>query len=149
MGFFSDLLEAEDALSSIKFTLTPVIMSDLEKGYVGARALESNIDRYGAGKWETYQRSIKGFAGIFGSVIRRAAEQLEPPGQKEKGISQEKGRWRTKIFKYYETGEHDKAWKIYNDWNNKRPTNPFMFEEVNYAAYYQYLARKAAEAANP
>ena len=149
MGFFSDLLEAEDALSSIKFTLTPVIMSDLEKGYAGARALESNIDRYGAGKWETYQRSIKGFAGIFGSVIRRAAEQLERPKQKEKGISQEKGRWRTKIFKYYETGEHDKAWKIYNDWNNKRPTNPFMFEEVNYAAYYQYLARKAAEAANP
>ena len=149
MGFFSDLLEAEDKLSALKFTLTPVIMSDLEKGFAGARALESNIEKYGAGNWVTYQRSLKGFAGIFGGMIRSLMENFEPPGQKEKGISQEKGKWRTKIFEYYESGEDRKAWQIYNDWNRKRPTNPLMLEEVDLAAYYKWRIRKAIEAAKP
>ena len=67
----------------------------------------------------------------------------------KKGISQEKGKWRTKIFEYYESGEDRKAWQIYNDWNSKRPTNPLMLEEVDLAAYYKWRIRKAMEAAKP
>ena len=46
VGFFSDILEAEDKLSAIKFFVTPVVLSDMEKAYVGTQSLANNIDKY-------------------------------------------------------------------------------------------------------
>ena len=149
MGFFSDILEAEDKLSSIKFFLTPVVLSDLEKGYSGAQALSSNIEKYGAENWDTYQRSIKGFAPIFGSVIRQAARRVETPGQKKKGISSAKGRLRTKIFEHYESGKNTQAFNLFGEWNSKRPSNPLLFEDINFSAYMVWRIRRLKEASNP
>jgi len=149
MGFFSDIFEAEDKLSSIKFFLTPVILSDLEKGYSGAQALSSNIEKYGAENWETYQRSIKGFAPVFGSIVRQAARRVETPGQKKKGISVAKGKLRTKIFEYYESGKNTQAFSLFEEWNSKRPSNPLLFEDINFSAYMVWRIRRLKEAANP
>tara|TARA_Y100000034_G_scaffold134291_1_gene202294 strand:- start:45 stop:3656 length:3612 start_codon:yes stop_codon:yes gene_type:complete len=152
MGFFSDILEAEDKLSSIKFFLTPVVLSDLEKGYSGAQALSNNIDKYLKGRtdsWDALQRSIKGFAPIFGSIVRQAARRVETPGQKKKGISSAKGDLRTKIFEYYESGEKTQAFNLFKEWNSKRPSNPLLFEDINFSAYMVWRIRKLKEASNP
>ena len=149
LGAFGDILEAEDKLSSVKFFLTPVVISDLEKGYAGSQALASNIEKYGAGDWDAYQRSIKGYASIFGSVVRQAAKRVEMPGQKEKGISVDKGKIRSKIFKHYENEKYTQASNLFNEWNNKRPSNPLLFENVNFASYMVWRIRKLKEEANP
>jgi len=152
MGFFSDILEAEDKLSAVKFFLTPVLLSDIDKAYAGTQALANNIDKYLDGdleSWDAFQRSIKGYASIFGSIPRQIAKQLETPGQREKGISSEKGSIRTKIFKYYEEGKYTQVSNLFNEWNKKRPSNPLLFEEVNMNAYVVWKIRKIKEAANP
>ena len=149
MGFFSDILEAEDKLSSVKFFLTPVVLSDLEKAYAGTQALSSNIEKYGAGDWDTYQRSIKGYASIFGGFVGQAAKRVETPGQKEKGVSVDKGKIRSKIFKHYEDKKYSQASSLFNEWNSKRPSNPLLFEDVNFASYMVWKIRKLKEEANP
>jgi len=152
VGFFSDILEAEDKLSAIKFFVTPVVLSDMEKAYVGTQSLANNIDKYLDGEmqsWDAFQRSIKGYASIFGSIVRQGAKRLETPGQREKGISVEKGRIRSKIFELYEEKKYTQASNLFNDWNKKRSSNPLMFEDVNLAAWYVWKARKLKEAANP
>ena len=77
------------------------------------------------------------------------AEKVETPGQKEKGISVEKGRVRTKIFKYYEEGKYKQASNLHNEWNKKRPSNPMLFEQINMSAYMIWKIKKQIEAANP
>ena len=152
VGFFSDILEAEDKLSAIKFFVTPVVLSDMEKAYVGTQSLANNIDKYLDGEmqsWDAFQRSIKGYASIFGSFVRQGAKRLETPGQREKGISVAKGRIRSKIFELYEEKKYTQASNLFNDWNKKRSSNPLMFEDVNFAAWFVWKARKLKEAATP
>lgn len=149
LGFFSDILDSEDVLSSLKFTLTPVVLSDLDKAYTGIESLQRNIEKYGAENWETYQRSVKGFAGLFGTSVKRFAERFETAGQKAKGISTEKGRIRSKIFEHYKEGNYKRAEKLYIQWNNKRESNPFTFEDISFPAYITWYARKEKERLNP
>ena len=152
VGFFSDILEAEDKLSAIKFFVTPVVLSDMEKAYVGTQSLANNIDKYLDGEmqsWDAFQRSIKGYASIFGSVVRQGVKSLETPGQREKGISGAKGRIRSKIFELYEEQKYTQAENLFNDWNKKRSSNPLMYEDVNFASWLVWKARKLKEAANP
>jgi len=152
IGFFSDILEAEDKLSALKFFITPVVLSDIEKAYGGTQALASNVEKYLDGNlesWDAFQRSIKGYSGIFGGVVREWAERAETPGQKEKGISAEKGKIRRKIFELYEEKKYTQASNLWNNWNKKRPSNPLFFEDINLAAYIVWKARKMKEAAKP
>tara|TARA_Y100001970_G_scaffold87327_1_gene110214 strand:- start:2483 stop:6064 length:3582 start_codon:yes stop_codon:yes gene_type:complete len=141
MGFFSDILDAEDKLAAIKFTLNPVVLSDMEKLYTGTRSLFDNVEEYGFNS-VGLQRSVKGYAGIFGSVIKQLAKRAEMPGQEKRGISNEKGKLRSKIFDYFLEGKKDKAKQLILDWNRKRGTNPFTMNDISSSDIYQYVVRK-------
>ena len=104
MGFFGDILDAEDKLAAVKFLVSPVMMSDMEKLYSGTRSLANNIDTFGLNT-VALQRSVKGYAGIFGSVPRHLARRVEMPGQEKKIISTEKGKLRSKIFDFILEGK--------------------------------------------
>jgi len=148
MGFFGDILDAEDKLAAVKFLVSPVMMSDMEKLYSGTRSLSNNIDTFGLNT-VALQRSVKGYAGIFGSVPRHLARRVEMPGQEKKIISTEKGKLRSKIFDFILEGKQKKAQQLIKDWNKKRRTNPFTTYDISDSDIYQYVARKARIKASP
>ena len=148
MGFFGDILDAEDKLAAVKFLVSPVMMSDLEKLYSGTQSLSNNIDTFGLNT-VALQRSVKGYAGIFGSVPRHLARRVEMPGQEKKIISTEKGKLRSKIFDFILEGKQKKAQQLIKDWNKKRRTNPFTTYDISDSDIYQYVARKARIKASP
>ena len=148
MGFFGDILDAEDKLAAVKFLVSPVMMSDMEKLYSGTRSLANNIDTFGLNT-VALQRSVKGYAGIFGSVPRHLARRVEMPGQEKKIISTEKGKLRSKIFDFILEGKQKKAQQLIKDWNKKRRTNPFTTYDISDSDIYQYVARKARIKASP
>ena len=148
MGFFSDLIESENKLRAIKFLVTPVVISDLEKMYSGTEYLFKNIDTYEFNSI-ALQRSIKGYAGIFGSVPKQAAKRLELPGQKKMRISGDKGRLRSEIFELFLKRRPQEAVKLILSWNKSRPTNPFTPYDISDSDMYQYVARKARIKATP
>ena len=148
MGFFSDLIEAENKLRAIRFLVTPVVISDLEKMYSGMEYLFKNIDTYEFNSI-ALQRSVKGFVGIFGSVPKQAAKRIELPGQKKMRISGEKGRLRSKIFELFLKKKTKEAVKLIRDWNKSRPNNPFTPYDISDDDMYQYVGRKARIKANP
>jgi len=148
LGFFSDILDAEDKLSAVKFAVNPVFLSDLEQMYKGLRGLAYNIDTFGVGK-DAISRSIKEFAPVFGGFARQAAKRFETPGQKEKRISVRKGRVRTKIFEAMLEGKHKSAYGTIKNWNKANPSNPFTAEDINEGEIYQFLARKQKIKAKP
>ena len=148
MGFFSDLIESENKLRAIKFLVTPVVISDLEKMYSGTEYLFKNIDTYEFNSI-ALQRSIKGYAGIFGSVPKQAAKRLELPGQKKMRISGDKGRLRSEIFELFLKRKPQEAVKLILSWNKSRPTNPFTPYDISDSDMYQYVARKARIKATP
>ena len=148
MGFFSDLIESENKLRAIKFLVTPVVISDLEKMYSGTEYLFKNIDTYEFNSI-ALQRSIKGYAGIFGSVPKQAVKRLELPGQKRMRISGDKGRLRSEIFELFLKRRPQEAVKLILSWNKSRPTNPFTPYDISDSDMYQYVARKARIKATP
>ena len=148
MGFFSDLIESENKLRAIKFLVTPVVISDLEKMYSGTEYLFKNIDTYEFNSI-ALQRSIKGYAGIFGSVPKQAVKRLELPGQKKMRISGDKGRLRSEIFELFLKRRPQEAVKLILSWNKSRPTNPFTPYDISDSDMYQYVARKARIKATP
>ena len=148
MGFFSDLIESENKLRAIRFLVTPVVVSDLEKMYSGMEYLSKNIDTFGFNSI-ALQRSVKGFVGIFGSVPKQAAKRVELPGQKKMRISGDKGRLRSKIFELFLNKKPQEAVKLVRSWNESRPRNPFTPYDIGDSDMYQYVARKARIKANP
>ena len=148
MGFFSDLIESENKLRAIRFLVTPVFISDLEKMYSGTEYLFKNIDTYEFNSI-ALQRSVKGYAGIFGSVPKQAAKRLELPGQKKMRISGDKGRLRSKIFELFLKKKPQEAVKLIRAWNKSRPSNPFTPYDISDSDMYQYVARKARIKATP
>ena len=148
MGFFSDLIDAEDKLAAIKFLVTPVMLSDMEKIYSGTESLLYNLDTWGFNSI-ALQRSVKGYADILGAVPKQAAKRIEPPGQKKRSISSQKGRLRTKIFDLFLEKKPKEARKHIIAWNKSRPSNPFTPYDISDSDIYQYVARKARIKANP
>ena len=148
MGFFGDILAAEDKLSAVKFFVSPVVLSDLEKLYAGTQAFAYNIDTFGLNT-DALQRSVRGYAGIFGTVPKQLAKRVETRGQEKKIISTEKGRLRTKIFDLILKGKQKQAQSLIIDWNKKRKQNPFTAYDISHSDIYQYVARKAKIKASP
>ena len=148
MGFFSDLIDAENKLAAIKFLVTPVMFSDMEKIYSGTESLLYNLDTWGFNSI-ALQRSVKGYADIFGAVPKQLAKQIELPGQKKRSISSQKGRLRTKIFDLFLEKKQKEARKHIIAWNKSRPSNPFTPYDISDSDIYQYVARKARIKATP
>jgi len=148
LGMFSDILDAEDKLSSIKFLVNPVFFSDLEQIYKGFRGLAYNVDTFGFGS-DAIKRSIKDFAPVAGGFARQLAKRAETPGQKEKRFSVRKGRVRSKVFEMMLEGKNEQAYKTIQNWNESTPSNPFVGDDINFSEIYQYIARKHKVKAKP
>ena len=95
------------------------------------------------------QRSIKGYADIFGAVPKQIAKRFELPGQEKSAVSQAKGRLRTKIFDLFLERKPEEARKLILAWNKSRPKNPFTPYDIGDSDIYQYVARKARIKASP
>jgi len=141
-GVFGDILEAEDLVSSIKFTLTPVILSDLEKFTDGLIALQKNVDTFGFGE-VALRRSIKPVAPIFGTVPSRLLSGLQTPEQKLENLKRRKSRLvNDRLLDKLIEGKSDLVIKDIKQWNQKFPEVPITGYDVNFQKAYERVIRK-------
>jgi hypothetical protein len=148
MGFFSDILEAENTLGAISFAVTPVMFSDIFKAWRALEGLEYNIENWGLGLSTIARTTVKALP-IFGGVPKQISKRLETKGLKEGRISAEKGRTRTKVFDLMLEGKDKQAYKLINNWNKNRPTNPLTYDDIDFIALYKYVVGKEKVKAKP
>ena len=153
MGFFSDLLSAEDKLRAILWALNPVLFSDIGKFTKGLAQFTKNVGTFGLDSWIGFQRSIKGFAPLFGGFTKELAKRAETTTQKEQRLSQEKGEIRKKAFEYMRNDEHERAWKLVEEWNSANQVQKagkyITPDDINYSEFIQYIIREEKKKANP
>jgi len=145
-GVLGDILEAEDLVSSLKFTITPVILSDLEKATNGLIALQKNVETFGFGEI-ALRRSLKPIAPIFGTIPSRAMSGLQTPKQRLEGLKQRKSKLKIKLLDKLIKGDTDLVIKDIKQWNSKFPEAPITGYDINFQAAYERIIRKNSRVA--
>ena len=140
-GVFGDILGAEDLVSTIKFTVTPVMLSDLGKVTDGLVALQKNIDTFGIGEI-AMRRSIKPVASVFGTIPSRALSKLQTPAQKIDTLKQRKSKLKSKLLDLLIEGKSALVIKNIKQWNSKFPEVPITGDDINFKVAYARIARK-------
>ena len=140
-GVLGDILAAEDLVSTSKFIITPVIISDLEKVTDGLIALQTNIDTFGVGEI-AMRRSIKPVASIFGTVPSRALSKLQTPAQKIETLKQRKSKLKSRLLDLLIEGKSDLVIKNIKQWNSKFPEVPITGDDINYRVAYKRIIEK-------
>jgi len=140
-GVFGDILGAEDLVSTIKFTVTPVMLSDLDKVTDGLVALQKNIDTFGIGEI-AMRRSIKPVASVFGTIPSRALSKLQTPAQKIDTLKQRKSKLKSKLLDLLIEGKSALVIKNIKQWNSKFPEVPITGDDINFKVAYARIARK-------
>ena len=140
-GVFGDILGAEDLVSTIKFTVTPVMLSDLGKVTDGLVALQKNIDTFGIGEI-AMRRSIKPVASVFGTIPSRALSKLQTPAQKIDTLKQRKSKLKSKLLDLLIDGKSALVIKNIKQWNSKFPEVPITGDDINFKVAYARIARK-------
>ena len=140
-GVFGDILGAEDLVSTIKFTVTPVMLSDLGKVTDGLVALQKNIDTFGVGEI-AMRRSIKPVASVFGTIPSRALSKLQTPAQKIDTLKQRKSKLKSKLLDLLIEGKSALVIKNIKQWNSKFPEVPITGDDINFKVAYARIARK-------
>ena len=140
-GVFGDILGAEDLVSTIKFTVTPVMLSDLGKVTDGLVALQKNIDTFGVGEI-AMRRSIKPVASVFGTIPSRALSKLQTPAQKIDTLKQRKSKLKSKLLDLLIEGKSALVIKNIKQWNSKFPEVPITGDDINFKVAYARIIRK-------
>jgi len=140
-GVFGDLLGSEEMLSTSKFILTPVVVSDLERIGIGLSSLAKNVDTFGAGEI-AMRRSLTEFAPIFGSVPSRAISKYRTPAQRIDKLSQRKSRLTSKLLDMMIAGKYDLVNSNVKQWNSKFPEAPITPVDVNFKKAMRRVLRK-------
>ena len=140
-GVFGDMVAAEDLVSTLKFTITPVMISDLGKVTDGLIALQKNIDTFGIGE-VAMRRSIKPVASIFGTIPSRALSKLQTPVQKIETLKQRKSKIKSKLLDLLIEGKSDLVIKNIKQWNSKFPEVPITGDDINYGVAYKRIIEK-------
>ena len=141
MGILGDLLAAEDLVSALKFTITPVMLSDLDKVTDGLVALQKNIDTFGIGEI-AIRRSVKPIASIFGTIPSRGLSKLQTPTQRIETLKQRKSKIKSKLLDLLIEGKSDLVIKNIKQWNSKFPEVPITGDDINYGVAYDRIIRK-------
>jgi len=149
LGFFSDILDAEDKLKSILWQLNPVLFSDIGKGVKALNQLVYNVGTFGIDSWIGFQRSIKGFSQLGGAVVKSAALRAETPSQTKERISTEKGRIRRKAMEYMLDGNTERAITLINEWNESGKGNLITPDDINFSELMQFIVREQKKQTNP
>ena len=140
-GVYGDIIDAEDLVSTIKFTVTPVMLSDLGKVTDGLVALQKNIDTFGVGEI-AMRRSIKPVASVFGTIPSRALSKLQTPAQKIDTLKQRKSKLKSKLLDLLIEGKSALVIKNIKQWNSKFPEVPITGDDINFKVAYARIARK-------
>jgi len=140
-GVYGDIIDAEDLVSTIKFTVTPVMLSDLGKVTDGLVALQKNIDTFGIGEI-AMRRSIKPVASVFGTIPSRALSKLQTPAQKIDTLKQRKSKLKSKLLDLLIEGKSALVIKNIKQWNSKFPEVPITGDDINFKVAYARIARK-------
>jgi hypothetical protein len=140
-GVFGDLLGSEEMLSTSKFILTPVVVSDLERIGRGLASLAKNVDTFGAGE-VAMRRSLTEFAPLFGSVPSRAIRKYQTPAQRLDKLDQRKSRLTSKLLDMMIAGKYDLVNSNVNQWNEKFPQSPITPADVNMRKALRKVLRK-------
>ena len=141
MGILGDLLAAEDLVSALKFTIPPVMLSDLDKVTDGLVALPKNIDTFGIGEI-AIRRSVKPIASIFGTIPSRGLSKLQTPTQRIETLKQRKSKIKSKLLDLLIEGKSDLVIKNIKQWNSKFPEVPITGDDINYGVAYDRIIRK-------
>ena len=140
-GVFGDLLGSEELLSTSKFILTPVVVSDLERIGIGLTSLAKNVDTFGAGEI-AMRRSLTEFAPLFGSVPSRAIRKYQTPAQRIDKLNQRKSRLTSKLLDMMIAGKYDLVNSNVKQWNSKFPEAPITPTDVNFKKALKRVLRK-------
>ena len=148
VGTISDMLASESKLEAVEFALKPVIFADLDKGYQAVQRFFSDVDGYGIGG--ATRRTPKNLAPIFGTAVRRLAQNLQTEKQKEDYIKYRKGLVRSQILDALAVGNDKTSTRLLNEWNRVYGyQNPIMYDDVDYDDVAERIISKAEKRMRP
>lgn len=138
MGIMGDVLAAEDKMQNLRFNVTPVILSDIEKIYDATAQLINETGDYGivgAGR-----RSLTRYSKILGSNTNNLAKRFQSAEQIDGKLKYQKTRVNKEILEAVYAGEKKKARILLNNWNEANPDYPIL--EPSVADIYELVRKK-------
>ena len=145
-GFISDILASESKYRAVEFLVKPAIFQDAMKGVDGLQRIYKDIEDYGIGAGKRLPKYI---APILGTVPRRAANQLETPGQKETYTRYRRGIIRGRILDALLEGKDKEANRMMQAWNRANPVEALYIEDIGVDAIFDRAYKKAVKRTKP
>ena len=132
-GVISDIMDIEklsDLYGGIKFTVSPVFVSDIENLGEAYLDITRDLEKYHDPKL-TLERNYHHVLDNLGSLSRWTGKRLRTEPQKERGLTYAKGRERMSLLDLMIEGKKDEARRRVNLWNKNYPDNRFEAENFS------------------
>ena len=144
-GVMGDILAAESQAQNLRYQLTPVIVSDIEKLLTATSRLYNDIGDFGVSG--ALQRAPVNFGRLLGSNLNNVAKRFETNTQREGKLKYQRTQLNKQVIKLVYEGREDKARKIIKNWNTANPDYPLL--EPNAADVYEFIIKKAEKRQEP
>ena len=138
MGIMGDFLAAESKMQNLRFTVTPVIMSDIEKLWTATSQLINEAGDYGVAG--ASRRSITRYSRILGSNMNNLAKRAESAEQTKGKLKYQRTRINKEIIELVYEGRDKKARQVLDNWNTANPDYPIL--EPSVADVYDLIRKK-------
>jgi len=147
-GLVSDIVASESKWRALEFAAKPAIVQDALKAYDAMQKLMKDTEDFGLG-FHTMQRSLKNIAPIFGTIPRRAAQQVQTKGQRESYVKFRYSKIHPRILDYMIDGNDRMARRLIREWNRSFPERPIMYDDIGPKAINRRLENKYEKQMNP
>jgi len=146
-GMIGDIVANENRVRALEFAFKPAVLQDLNKMWSAmTRTIEDTKD-YGVG---AAIRMPKYLGPLIGTIPRRALERVEPSGQRDAYVKRLKQIRLPEIKEALLEGDHKKARRIINNFNNAFGNeNPILPEDYDPTKLTDFLIRKIKKRQNP
>ena len=138
MGIMGDFLAAESKMQNLRFTVTPVIMSDIEKIWTATSQLINETGDYGVSG--ALRRSTTRYSKILGSNMNNLAKRAESAEQRKGKLRYQRTRINKEIIELVYEGRDKKARQVLDNWNIANPDYPIL--EPSVADIYDLIRKK-------
>ena len=138
MGIMGDFLAAESKMQNLRFTVTPVIMSDIEKLWTATSQLINEAGDYGVAG--ASRRSLTRFSRILGSNMNNLAKRAESAEQTKGKLKYQRTKINKQIIELVYQGRDKKARQVLTNWNTANPDYPIL--EPSVADVYDLIRKK-------
>jgi len=138
MGVMGDFLAAESKMQNLRFTITPVIMSDIEKLWTATSQLMNESGDYGVAG--ALRRSTTRYSKVLGSNMNNIAKRAESAEQTKGKLKYQKTRINKEIIQLVYEGRDKKARQVLTNWNTANPDYPIL--EPSVADVYELIRKK-------